>query len=969
MNKIRLGILGYCIILIGALPPQIVLSESSQIIISEVMARGSEVNPDKDDWIELYNPGDEEVVLTNWEIRGVTKGGKWIKITEEPNRAIQPHDFFVISHYTDSRSSALDVSPQINKSSIEIRDDLPLDIEIRNAEGVTADHATYPLTPPPPEGADPNPRLYRSLERVWPIQDGTQETNWSVATQVTNLKSEFQNTFATPKAPNSSWPKPEEPPTPPIIPTAPSIIINEIFPNPKNKDAENEFIELKNSGTVDIDLSGWELDNGNTDDDRSYIFADAGRNYHLNPNEFFVLYSNETNIALGDDGDGVELSDDDGNQVDSYFYAPAAAGQSWGRNPTNQNEWLTLNHPTPGKENIDNNQAPIALIREQGGTQYMSVNLTGEDSSDPDGDALTFLWTFEPGATNEKKNPGEYTYSQEGPKTITLSVKDEFGLETISAHDFEAKPASSRRHREKFVETRDLASIPEGDDPLLANDLIPAVQSHFPKQFLRIKSALPNPAGKDEGKETITLWNPQSEGITIENWCLQTGNAKKICFAADAVIAPQQTFLVDQKQFNFSLKNKEDSLNLLDPAGNSIDTLNWKDAKDDMLIFGQNFLDEGMEAQVLRIIDGDTFQAMWEGRKTDVRLIGVDTPETVHPYQEVQRYGQEASDHLKKLLTDRIVTLKFDETQRDKYGRLLAYVYLDGRLLNADLIEQGFGYAYTRFPFKMKEEFVTLQQKAEEGRMGLWKDAIASETIKTTIALNEQESLPKAPKNEPPPASESPLDLSRTKLRGKEGAGDLKPKKQKAKKTSVAKKTTTQKTKRETVGSSHGSTKKQKPKAAKKNPTISRETIAYQWELPRQAADGTIVAFDAKKQTATIRYTETAEFKIDPRQFNPQVAQQFFEKGQSLGIEYSEGSGEKILMAIKPKPHPIETQNFTSSITKPSFGAALPFYAQFPPELAYGGALVGLLIALFAIRLKRNSRPKKRRKNPKKRAL
>lgn len=126
---------------------------------------------------------------------------------------------------------------------------------------------------------------------------------------------------------------------------------------------------------------------------------------------------------------------------------------------------------------------------------------------------------------------------------------------------------------------------------------------------------------------------------------------------------------------------------------------------------------------VTRVVDGDTFwidDGSPKGRK--VRLIGADTPETVHPRKEVQTYGREASDYTKKLLTGQIVGLEFDVDKTDRYGRLLAYVYLkDGTFLNAHLIERGYAQVMTVPPnVKYSDKFLKLQRKARRKNAGLW---------------------------------------------------------------------------------------------------------------------------------------------------------------------------------------------------------------------------------------------------------
>jgi len=101
---------------------------------------------------------------------------------------------------------------------------------------------------------------------------------------------------------------------------------------------------------------------------------------------------------------------------------------------------------------------------------------------------------------------------------------------------------------------------------------------------------------------------------------------------------------------------------------------------------------------VLRVIDGDTVEVTWSGGTESVRMIGIDTPETVHPTKEVQVYGKEASDFTKSHLTGKNVSLEFDVEKRDKYGRLLAYVWLDGIMFNETLVSQGYAQVSTYPP-------------------------------------------------------------------------------------------------------------------------------------------------------------------------------------------------------------------------------------------------------------------------------
>ncbi|OHE57706.1 MAG: hypothetical protein A2Z99_15920 [Treponema sp. GWB1_62_6] len=136
-------------------------------------------------------------------------------------------------------------------------------------------------------------------------------------------------------------------------------------------------------------------------------------------------------------------------------------------------------------------------------------------------------------------------------------------------------------------------------------------------------------------------------------------------------------------------------------------------------------------ARVSAVVDGDTVKVDILGTppsglklREKVRLLGVDTPETVHPNKGVERFGKESSAYTRERLLGREVLLAFDWDLRDGFGRLLAYIYLsDGRCFNAELVEQGYAHAYLKYPFAFKDEFGALQAGARAGGKGLWAGA------------------------------------------------------------------------------------------------------------------------------------------------------------------------------------------------------------------------------------------------------
>jgi micrococcal nuclease len=124
--------------------------------------------------------------------------------------------------------------------------------------------------------------------------------------------------------------------------------------------------------------------------------------------------------------------------------------------------------------------------------------------------------------------------------------------------------------------------------------------------------------------------------------------------------------------------------------------------------------------RVERVIDGDTLLLAHIGR---VRLIGVDTPESVDPRRPVQKFALEAAAFLRQKVGGRDVRLEYDVERYDRYKRTLAYVFLpDGTFVNEEIIREGYGFAYTNFPFRYVDRFRALEKEARELRRGLWAE-------------------------------------------------------------------------------------------------------------------------------------------------------------------------------------------------------------------------------------------------------
>lgn len=143
------------------------------------------------------------------------------------------------------------------------------------------------------------------------------------------------------------------------------------------------------------------------------------------------------------------------------------------------------------------------------------------------------------------------------------------------------------------------------------------------------------------------------------------------------------------------------------------------------------------EARVTRVVDGDTISVSIDGKEYKLRMIGVDTPETVHPNKPVEFYGKEASDFTKQQLTDKTVYLEKDVSESDRYGRLLRYVWTSrpatnnptdseiiNQMFNAKLVKNGYAQVYTYPPdVKHIPLFIQLQNQARSNNLGLWNQS------------------------------------------------------------------------------------------------------------------------------------------------------------------------------------------------------------------------------------------------------
>jgi micrococcal nuclease len=139
---------------------------------------------------------------------------------------------------------------------------------------------------------------------------------------------------------------------------------------------------------------------------------------------------------------------------------------------------------------------------------------------------------------------------------------------------------------------------------------------------------------------------------------------------------------------------------------------------------------DATSVRVISVHDGDTITVLKDGVQTKVRLIGINAPEIYNYQKAAQCFGTESTTHAKELLLNQSVRIETDPSQDtyDKYGRLLAYVFLpNGTNFAEQMIREGYAYEYTyRLPYQYQKEFKLAQQSAQKEETGLWKSGVCA---------------------------------------------------------------------------------------------------------------------------------------------------------------------------------------------------------------------------------------------------
>lgn len=405
---------------------------ASSIVINEIQTGG--VQDADDEFIELWNDSDATIALEDWSLQYKTATGTTItKRNFEKGTTIPAQGYYLITTkvYTGS------VSADLIQSSITLAKSGGNLYLVRNQEIITSkddpdivDRVAWGTGDSAEGGAAPTPDAGQSIARA----DGTDTNNnakdFSIQTSPTPAN--IKTVTTTGGAPTSS-----EPQTPPSSNNATTTVtpkkenikeekgllsITEILPNPVGVD-EHEFVELQNTGTASLPLTGWRITNFL---EQEYIFKEGV----LAPKEYRVLWREKSGLALQNDREEIRLfAPDKDRAAETIKFADAPDGLALMRDVNDDLIWTTI--PTPSTTNvlIKKRQSPrVILHAPKEGTVGELLSFDASDSFDPQEGALTFRWDFGDELGKGEGSQATYIYLKPGTFTVALTATDNEGM-------------------------------------------------------------------------------------------------------------------------------------------------------------------------------------------------------------------------------------------------------------------------------------------------------------------------------------------------------------------------------------------------------------------------------------------------------------------------------------------------------------------------------------------------------------
>jgi hypothetical protein len=512
-------------------------TDVSKVVISEVMWMGSDVST-ADEWVEIVaiqqNHSDHEsdipLSLSGWTLTRL-KDGEEIVIVEFGDITIGSGEYILVSNYAESESR-LSIEPNVITKDI-VLSNTQLLLRLRDAAGTLVDSVDDGVGEP---FAGRNDAPKASMERVDLAESGESQANWQTSTESKGFD-DGALIYGTPGFANIISPH-SIPPTLPEIPTTytlPAVFITELLPDPDGSDNDLEWIEIGNTGTGFVDLSGWIIGVG---DAKKHVI---GSGYSLLPGAFAIFSKPDTGLSLKNSGDFVQLFS--GSVLaDSWSYPVLPEGISYGRDDSGG--FAPFCVPTPGMSNTGTSIGPIVEI--QSGIlkdwNKVTINLRADVLTGSLVGAVCD-WDFGDGYVSDSCNPPVHSFKNKGKYNVVLDITSYCG--DIARTSVEVEVLGEGVYQEPVYILEEKSC------------------NNTSSTGITIVNFLPDPKGKDADLEWIDIYNATVDMVNLCGWSLDDADGGSDPFQLDDYeIEGEGVLRLPITETKITLNNDGDSVRL-----------------------------------------------------------------------------------------------------------------------------------------------------------------------------------------------------------------------------------------------------------------------------------------------------------------------------------------------------------------------------------------------------------------------
>ncbi|TSC59053.1 MAG: nuclease-like protein [Candidatus Peregrinibacteria bacterium Greene0416_62] len=734
-----LGIGMLLVLLLRAVP-----SAYARAVISEVMWAGTDLSS-ADEWVELAcedleeaedSEDSEELMprecfIGGWSLTYLdSKNVEQTMVTFSSGTVIGYGKYFLVSNFSEAESR-LAIVPNIVTSVVSIPNTKLL-LRLRDAFNNIMDEVDDGIGDPFAGLNLSGTGTKASMERLDVLVSGTLKSNWVTASISNNLDSGFPVrgtpgaafTFSSSSAAPSSAAPAEgccssvSSSSSQSTSSISNLFITEILPNPEGSDTE-EWIEIGNIGSSPLAVAGLLLSTGTGATRKMFAISSDASGGLLFPQTFRSFRNHQSHLTLPNDGTIVTLLSGD-TVIDTMMYPGIAEGMSYGRS-AGSGSWRVYCIPTEREANVEK---PIGLsIMLQSGNldaeEQTSINVSAAASYPQALSNAQCQWEYPDGFAPETCNPPSHALSMTGVHLITLRAQLACGREERATVTVRIRPE---------------------DEQLMSKNPPPRA---YAKNSIRISAAVPYSSSRNG--RWVALRNVSEEAIDLTGFSLHGGLIPNDRHTFSGVILfprEERRFPGEMLRMDFPLPGG--SIFLRDPSDTLISLLPWTEVKDGTIVRQPVTPVGSIAVQVLRVLDGDTFDVRildtkdpdlpasvlhrWSAQELSpspslhVRLIGIDASELFYASGEISHSGLESLNSVRALTENQKIELQFDSIVWDRYERILAYALLPNseELLQTALLRSGNAFAEREFPHPYQEYFIAMEEEAKLQKKGLW---------------------------------------------------------------------------------------------------------------------------------------------------------------------------------------------------------------------------------------------------------